>query len=126
MNWPSVDDFRSPRAKGRYLAILRLQGELNRQLLGCYEEVQHQEIEYVSTALLSKVEELVEQLNDLGYNFGRFDYGGSKDFERSHQTYYDRKWDRHNKTLGAGLMIQFCGFAARVEWLDHQKKEAVE
>ena len=123
MNWPSVSEFGVPKAKGRYLAILRLQGELNRQLLECYEEVQHQDIEYVATTLLSKIEELVEQLNALGYKFGRFDYGGSKDFERSHQTFYDRKWDRHKKTLGAGLMIQFSGFAARVEWLDHQKKK---
>jgi hypothetical protein len=123
MNWPSVDEFKAPKAKGRYLAILRLQCELNRQLLGCYEEIQHQDIEYVSTALLSKVDDLVEQLNAHGYKFGRFDYGGDKDFERSQQTYYDRKWDRHNKTLGAGLMIQFRGFSAHVKWLDHQKKK---
>lgn len=124
MNWPSVDAFKAPKARGRYLAILKLQCELNRQLLGCYEEVQHLDTEYVATALLSKVKELVEELNARGYRFGLFDYGGSKNFEQSHQTYYDRKWDQHKKTLGAGLMIKFHGFNAQVEWLDHQKKIA--
>lgn len=123
MNWPSIDEFRASKDKGRYLSILRLQCELNRQLLECYQEVQYQDTEYVSNALIDKVEELVEQLNALGYKFGRFDYGGSMNIEQSHQTYYDRKWDRHNKTLGAGLMIQFSGFAARVKWCDREKKK---
>jgi len=124
MNWPSVDEFKAPKARGRYLAILKLQSELNRQLLECYQEVHHLDTESVATALLSKVKELVEELNARGYKFGLFDYGGSKIFERSHQTYYDRNWDPHKKTLGAGLMIKFHGFKAQVEWLDHPKKIA--
>lgn len=122
MNWPSVDEFKAPKARGRYLAILKLQRELNSQLLECYQEVHHVDTGYVGTALLPKVKELVEDLNARGYKSGLFDYGGSKIFERSHQTYYDRKWDPHRKTIAAGLMIKFHGFKAQVEWPDHQKK----
>lgn len=110
MSWPSIDDFRRPRAEGRYSSVLKLQSELNRQLFEYYEEIQYQDSTFVAKALIAKVERLVDELNDRGYNFGRIDYGGDIDFEKSEQ------WFSNGKKMGTGIIIHFRGFSAQVIW----------
>ena len=110
MNVPLIDDF-GPDG-GRYSAMLSLQRELNRELQEYYESIKTNTREYLASAILTRIDAMVSELNAQGYDLGRSDYGGDANFEMSEQ------WYSNGSSMGYGLTIHFLGFSAQVSWED--------
>ena len=93
-----------------YLAILALQEELNSELHKFFEANMNKGREFLSNALVKKIEGMVEDLNTKGFNFGRCDYAGDINYEDSEQTYSS------GQTIGTGTILHFHGFSVQVSW----------
>ena len=103
------DEFREAGAV-REAALKHLEENINVELRRLFETHKLRGPEYLARSLVNWVEELVERLNKSGYSFGRDDYGGDIDYERSEQTWSD------GEEMGEGVILTFKGFACKVEW----------
>ena len=96
----------------RYLSILKLQEELNSELRIFFEAHKKMGREFLSNALIEKVERMVQNLNTSGFKFGRFDYSGDINYEDSEQYYSD------GPTMGSGIILHFHGFSVQASWVN--------
>ncbi|MFD2168064.1 hypothetical protein ACFSJY_17545 [Thalassotalea euphylliae] len=88
-----------------YEFLLELQQYLNNELLDCFRSINNESREKISRDLITKVEHLIEQINQHGYGLYRADYSGDINYENSEQTYCNKN-----------LNIHFHGFTAQVSW----------
>ena len=96
--------------EARYSAMLELQKALNQDLQEYFESNKTKGREYLEKNLVSKVESIVDELNEHGYKLGRCEYSGDINYENSEQ------WFSNGGEMGTGLMIHFIGFSAQVSW----------
>ncbi|WP_041522221.1 hypothetical protein [Gilvimarinus agarilyticus] len=94
----------------KYSSILKLQAELNSELRAFFESNKNRGREFLSSALIEKVESMVEALNSKSFQFRRCDYGGDINYEDSEQYYSS------GQEMGAGIVLHFHGFAVQASW----------
>ena len=109
MKIPNIKEFESS-SEARYQAILDLQAEINKCLKEHYEVSRTQGRKYLATTVITKVENIVHELNQNYYDLYSIDYGGDINYEDSEQ------WYRNGPETGEGLVIHFLGFTAQVSW----------
>ncbi len=90
--------------------MLKLEKEINCSLQECFNNSKDNGREYLSKKVISKVESIIDNLNNHQYNLGCCSYGGDIDYENSEQ------WYSNGDKMGFGLIIQFMGFTAKVSW----------
>lgn len=98
--------------KAREQALQQLSAWLAEELNRAFEQCRSLERPCIASALIEKVESVVEQLNAAGYSFGRIDYGGDVKFEDSYQTFSS------GERMGTGIVLEFQAFACKVSWRD--------
>lgn len=94
----------------KYSEMLELQKTLNAKLQKSYAQKKGEGREYLSSYLVNFVSDMVNELNESGYKFGRCDYSGDINFENSEQTYSD------GAEMGHGVILHFHGFSVQVSW----------
>lgn len=94
----------------RYSQILKLQKELNQELISFFESTRKNGRDHLSRVLIDKVESMIDTLNNQGYKFGRIDYGGDINYENSEQ------WYSNGDTMGRGIILHFHGFSVQASW----------
>lgn len=94
----------------KYSEMLELQKTLNSKLRESYAQNKGEGREYLSSFQVKLVGDMVDELNENGYKFGRCDYSGDINFENSEQTYSD------GDEMGNGVILHFHGFSVQVSW----------
>ena len=88
-----------------YKHLLEIQRFLNLELYNLFIEKGSSDRRSLANALIEKVESLIDEINNYGYNLHRADYSGDINYENSEQTYSNKS-----------LTIQFRGYSAQVSW----------
>jgi hypothetical protein len=109
MKTPNIKEFESS-SEVRYQAILELQEEINKCLKEHYVISRNQGRKYLASTVITKVEDIVKELNQNHYDLYSIDYGGDINYENSEQ------WYRNGPETGQGLVIHFLGFTSQVSW----------
>src|SRR5687768_5544256 len=99
-------------------ALQRLSEWIAEKLKQEFESNRLLERRRLASVLIEKVESLVlGELNAAGYSFGRIDYSGDINYEKSCQTF------SNGARMGTGILLEFHGFACEVSWRDEVDDE---
>ena len=98
-----------PVKNEKYSEIIAIQERLNNELRGLFECNKDRHRDYMAGLLVSEVERIVDELNTSGHNFGRVDYDGDNNYERSEKIYSD------GEKMGTGVVLKFLGVSVKSE-----------
>ena len=102
-------------AEEKYSELLELQFNVNEELKVFFNVNKSKGRKHLSQVLISKVEDIVDSLNQDNHNFGRCEYSGDINYENSEQTFSD------GNELGEGVVLHFHGFSVQVRWEGQDK-----
>jgi len=108
---PSIEAF-AAAGPVREQALQQLSTWINDDLTQHFESNRALGREHLASTLIEKVENLVSNLDSVGYSFGRVDYGGDINFENSYQTF------SNGEEMMTGIILEFQGFSCNVSWSD--------